>query len=113
MPHESELMAPTGAPPTYGAWLALRSSGWTPRQAWRIQRQVRRGVPEAVALRVVQLGLTEHPRMPAWPLAWCTSRCECGHAAHAHPYQAGPGTTWSDCCLAAKCLCSTFRQVSR
>lgn len=96
---------------THEDWRYLRSCGWTSGRAWRILRQMRRGVPMAVAVRVVELGLLEQPIQPAWPLAWWAARCECGHAAHAHPYQSGPGNAWWDGCLAVGCDCGTFRQV--
>ena len=35
--------------------------------------------------------------------------CACGHAAHAHPYQSGPGMTWFDGCLDPDCECSSYR----
>jgi hypothetical protein len=34
--------------------------------------------------------------------------CECGHAAHAHPYQLGPGMTWTDPCLDPECQCGSY-----
>lgn len=37
--------------------------------------------------------------------------CECGHAAHAHPYQSGPGMSWWDGRLAVGCECGTYREV--
>lgn len=68
---------------------------------------------ECAMARERQVAGTDEP-IPACPVHGehpdvDPTACECGHAAHAHPYQSGPGMTWFDGCLAAGCECSSYR----